>query len=101
MAIKGYHFFKITNEFARAEEFSSRLTTARQSFQPRVAEIIKKGKTALAVEMEKHILLILSRFQKKYRRFNRGMQQNLHEAFLEFSGHCNIWIADLKLVIYR
>ncbi|MQY76408.1 MAG: DUF4070 domain-containing protein [Spirochaeta sp.] len=40
MAIKGYHFFKITNEFARAEEFSYRLTTARESFQPRVAEII-------------------------------------------------------------
>ena len=101
MAIKGYHFFKITNEVAMAEEFSCRLTTARQSFQPRVAEIIRKGKIVLAVEMEKHILLILSRLQKKYRRFSRGMQQNLHEAFLEFSGHCNIWIADLQLVIYR
>ena len=101
MAIKGYHFFKITNEVAMAEEFSCRLTTARQSFQPRVAEIIRKGKIVLAVEMEKHILLILSRLQKKYRRFSRGMQQNLHEAFLEFSGYCNIWIADLQLVIYR
>lgn len=101
MAIKGYHFFKITNEVAMAEEFSCRLTTARQSFQPRVAEIIRKGKIVLAVEMEKHILLILSHLQKKYRRFSRGMQQNLHEAFLEFSGYCNIWIADLKLVIYR
>lgn len=101
MAIKGYHFFKITNEVAIAEEFSCRLTIARQSFQPRVAEIIRKGKIVLAVDMEKHILLILSRLQKKYRRFSRGMQQNLHEAFLEFSGYCNIWIADLQLVIYR
>lgn len=101
MAIKGYHFFKITNEVAMAEEFSCRLTTALRSFQPRVAEIIRKGKIVLAVEMEKHILLILSRLQKKYRRFSRGMQQNLHEAFLEFSGYCNIWIADLQLVIYR
>jgi len=101
MAIKGYHFFMITNEVARAEEFSKSLTTAWQSFQPRVAEIIKRGKITLAVEMEKHILLMLSRFQKKYRRFSRGMQKDLHEAFLEFSGHCNIWIADLKLVAYR
>lgn len=46
MAIKGYHFFKITDEVARAEEFSRPLTTARQSFQPRVAEIIRKGKAA-------------------------------------------------------
>lgn len=100
MAIKGYHFFKITNEVARADEFSKSLTTVRQSFQPRVAEIIRKGKIGLAVEMEKHILIILRRFQKKYECFNKGMQQNLNEAFLEFSGHCNICIADLKLVIY-
>jgi len=49
MAIKGYHFFKITNEVARAKEFSMPLTTARQSFQPRVAEIIKKGEIGLGI----------------------------------------------------
>jgi len=50
MAIKGYHFFKITNEFARAEEFSGPpLTTARQSFQPHVAEIIRKGKVGMGI----------------------------------------------------
>ena len=52
MAIKGYHFFKITNDVARAEEFSKPLITARQSFQPRVAEVIGKGRIGLGILKE-------------------------------------------------
>ncbi|GAH89011.1 unnamed protein product [marine sediment metagenome] len=97
MAIRGHHFFKITKEVLKADEFSTMLNRALQSFQVRVSEIVEIGKKQLAAEMEIHVLRHMKSLQKKYHRLSSGLQQCLKDTFTEFEINCEAVISQLRL----
>jgi hypothetical protein len=98
LAIRGYHFFRMTAEILRADAFTNRLKKASQVIQARISEILHIREKGLAVTMERNVLKLLGRFQKRYRRFNRDMQQYLQETFADFARQCQSWIVDLSFV---
>ncbi len=98
LAVKGYHFIRITQEILRAAEFSAQLRETRHSFQSRVAEIIRRGEGQPALSMARSIARLLHRSRRRYASFNSGIQQNLEHAFAEFSRHCRRWVRELQSV---
>jgi hypothetical protein len=81
-----------------AEEFSARLRQSYQALQAHIEAILHNRESNLAIAMEKNVLRMLSRFQKKYRGFNRDMQRYLQETFTEFARICHKWMVELSLV---
>ncbi len=98
LAVKGHHFFKITMDILKAEEFSTTLNKTIQPFQNRVTKVIEKRKKRIALELETHIIKLRNNFQRKYRRLNQGVQQCLEDNFTEFEFHCEELISKLRLV---
>lgn len=97
-AIKGYHFFAITEEIYAADKFLARVSKARQLLQRKVDRIMHVRKRRLAVTTERTILRLMSRVQKKYGVFNAGIQAYLHQKLDQFNQLCQAWIAKLHLV---
>jgi radical SAM superfamily enzyme YgiQ (UPF0313 family) len=98
LAIKGYHFFAITAEITSAFKFSSRVSEALHQFQLKVEAVIRNRKRRLAASMERSILRLLNKVQKKYGAFNTVIQAQLQQTFVEFTQRCHVWVTELRLV---
>ena len=96
LSVKGHHFFRITREIIKADEFIVKLKVTRQSFQETIADVLKKRKRDIALEMENRIVKLKYKFYKKYKSLNHDMQQYLSDALAEFDEQCEIMIHDLR-----
>jgi radical SAM superfamily enzyme YgiQ (UPF0313 family) len=95
-AVKGYHFFKITEEILKAEEFSSMLEVHLEGLKAEVAEIMRKGNALIALKMEKYKVDLQHKTGKKYRQMSRDMQIYLTERLIKFEGYCDSHISQWK-----
>jgi radical SAM superfamily enzyme YgiQ (UPF0313 family) len=95
-AIKGYHFFKITEEILKAEEFSSMLEVHLEGLKAEVAEIMRKGNALIASKMEKYKVDLQYKTGKKYRQMSRDMQIYLTERLSKFESYCDSHISQWK-----
>jgi radical SAM superfamily enzyme YgiQ (UPF0313 family) len=84
LAIKGYHFFKITDDILRADEFSSMLIDTVKSLEKRLVEFFE-GRTHMGVtELRNYVIGIRGNLKKKYRRQSASMQQYLYKRVAKF-----------------
>ena len=95
-AIKGYHFFKITNEIIKAEEFSTMLEENLDGLRNEIAEILRSGNTAIASKLEKYKSQLQHKTVKKYRQMNNDMQVYLTERVGKFDVYCESIISQCK-----
>jgi radical SAM superfamily enzyme YgiQ (UPF0313 family) len=95
-AIKGYHFFKITEEILKAEEFSSMLEVHLEGLKAEIAEIMQKGNALIASKMEEYKADLQNKTGKKYRQMSRDMQVYLTERLTKFENYCDAHIAQWK-----
>ena len=98
LAIKGFHFFTITEEISAADKFLSRVSEARHQIQAEVDKIVYSRKWRLAASMERSILQRLNKIKKSYEAFNTGIQLHLQHTITEFTQRCQVWVAKLRLV---
>ena len=96
MAIKGYHYFKITDEIVQKEKFSILLTEKLREFQEVTEDICLAQNNNITQEIEKYGRKIKTEIQKKYRQLNHGMQQILEEVYNDFEKRCDTVIQNLK-----
>jgi radical SAM superfamily enzyme YgiQ (UPF0313 family) len=95
-AIKGYHFFRITHEIIKAEEFSAMLEERMDGLRDEIAEILHKGNTLIASKMEKYKSELQYKTGKKYRQMNNEMQVYLNERLNKFEKYCDSHISQWK-----
>ncbi|MBN2401614.1 MAG: B12-binding domain-containing radical SAM protein [Spirochaetes bacterium] len=95
-AVKGYHFFRITEEIVKAEEFSSMLETHLEGLKAEIADIMHKGNTLIASKMEKYKIGLQYKTGKKYRQMSRDMQVYLTERLDKFENYCDLVTAQWK-----
>ncbi|MFH0976686.1 MAG: B12-binding domain-containing radical SAM protein [Spirochaetota bacterium] len=96
LAVKGYHFFRITHEIIKAEEFSAMLEERMSNLREEIAEILHKGNTLIASKMEKYKSEMQVTTGKKYRQMNRDMQIYLNERLNKFEKYCDSHISQWK-----
>ncbi len=100
LAIKGYHFFKITDDILRADEFSSMLVDAVKSLEKRLVEFFE-GRTSMGVtELRNYVIRIRGNLKKKYRRQSASMQQYLYKRVAKFESFTE-QILELQEKMYR
>ncbi len=100
LAVRGHHFFTITEEILKAHEFSTLLNKSRRFFQIRIARLagpVGKQKQQLTAEVEAQVIKLRNNLQRKYRKLSRGVQHCLQDTFPEFEAHCEILLAHLRL----
>ena len=95
-AVKGYHFFKITEEIIKAEEFSTMLEDNMDGLRDEIAEILQKGNAAIASKMEKYKAELQNKTAKKYRQMNNDMQVYLNERLNKFHSYADSIITQWK-----
>ncbi len=96
LAIKGYHFFKITEEILKAEEFSSMLESRLEALKAEIAEIMEKGNSLIASKLDKYKIDLQYKTSKKYRQMSRDMQIYLQERLNKFESYCDLHISQWK-----
>ena len=101
LAIKGHHFFKMTNEIIMADEFSSMLKISIKSLQKQAAEIIENGNSMIAKKMEQHINLFKSRIKKRHQQLNQEIQNQINETFEKFEEYCEQILCQLKQTNFK
>ena len=84
LAIKGYHFFRITDDILRIDEFSAMLVDSVKSLEESMVEFFEGGKRIDASEWRSYVIRIRENLKKKYRRQSAAMQQYLYKRFAKF-----------------
>lgn len=84
LAIKGYHFFRITDDILRIDEFSSMLVDSVKSLEESMVEFFGGSKSIDASEWRSYVIRIRENLKKKYRRQSTAMQQYLYKRFAKF-----------------
>lgn len=84
LAIKGYHFFRITDDILRIDEFSSMLVDTVKSLEEHLVEFSEGNTRIDASELRNYVIRIRENLKKKYRRQSASMQQYLYKRFAKF-----------------
>jgi hypothetical protein len=96
MAVMGHHFFLITREILRADEFSSLLKTIQERVWIRCADIPEPKKPHLVHDVLNYVLATNRALQKEYLKLSVGVQQYLKDTFADFQGFCETVIGELR-----
>ena len=86
-AVKGHHFFKMTESIIAAEKFAHRMEKARNVLMENDTRLVPGNRTVPAVRryrIRRKILLMNSRIVKRYKKLNAETRGYLHEQFQEF-----------------
>ncbi|MBN2400947.1 MAG: B12-binding domain-containing radical SAM protein [Spirochaetes bacterium] len=95
-AVKGYHFFKITEEILQAEAFSTMLDVYMEHLMNEISEIMAKGNALIASKMEEYKTDLKHKTGKRYKRMNYNMQVYLNERLNKFDLYCDSIISQWK-----
>jgi radical SAM superfamily enzyme YgiQ (UPF0313 family) len=96
LAVKGYHFFKITEEIIQAEEFSTMLDVHLEGLMNEFAEIMAKGNALIASKMDEYKAELKYRTGRRYKRMSNDMQVYLNERLSKFDSYCDSTISQWK-----
>lgn len=92
MSIKGYHFFKITNDILEIDDFTTALNNSIISFKNKAVEIFKEEKTKRIADIINLENKIKKELRKKYQKLNKNLQRNLTQKIESFDNYCNALI---------
>ncbi|MCP4134893.1 MAG: DUF4070 domain-containing protein [bacterium] len=96
LAIKGYHFFKITNEILEADSFNSRYKTALASVREEIAEIENSNLVTAIWDIKGHIKSLEKDLEKIYKKLSPVVKNQVKDTLLNFEASCQEEI--LKIV---
>jgi tRNA A37 methylthiotransferase MiaB len=99
MAVMGHHFFLITREILRADEFSLILKETKERVRSRYADVSQRVKPHLVQDVLNFVHSTNRALQKEYRSLSAGVQQYLQDAFSDFQGFCESIIGELKQTV--
>jgi radical SAM superfamily enzyme YgiQ (UPF0313 family) len=89
-AVKGHHFFKITDDILKLDEFSHSLNDSIISFKNKVVETFsKENSTAIfntIISLEKRLQKDI---KKKYHKLSKNIQVNLVDSMHSIEKYCN------------
>ena len=97
-SIKGYHFFKITEDILDAEELSYQLDKAIKMLKETFFSITARPETHSRYTEKKIRTLIHYRhtLEKKYSHVNRDVQQFLNEKYDEYIRSFNTYLPQIR-----
>lgn len=95
LAVKGHHFFLITREILKADEFSTALHRIMESMRSRSSEAVAGKSGSMAHEVLSYVHKVKISLQKEYCRLSFGVQQYLKDAFDDFERLCERIVLEL------
>jgi hypothetical protein len=95
LAVKGHHFFLITREILKADEFSTALHRIMESMRSRSSEAVAGKSGSMAHEVLSYVHKVKISLQKEYCRLSLGVQQYLKDAFDDFERLCERIVLEL------
>ncbi len=100
-AIKGYHFFVITKNIIKADELSSVFENAKKTIKDSFESIISNSAVQVGglIKEFRYLEKIKNKLERKYRRLNIDIQQNLHDEFQEFINTFNYYLSRMDKVM--
>ncbi|MBP7901193.1 MAG: B12-binding domain-containing radical SAM protein [Spirochaetes bacterium] len=101
ISVKGYHFFKITKDIVKAKDFSEQAESGISELKVRMAEILKKAKTASLRDIDlvtKEILSLRKRMMKKYSGMNSDLKNYLEHLHRQFDIKTSEMIENLRVL---
>ncbi len=96
LAVKGYHFFRITEETLKANELSSMMDYYMKSLDVKLMEIVEMGNTLCASKLDEWRFVLRKNIAKKYRQLDRGMQQYVNDKLIDFQAYSEYVISYWK-----
>ncbi len=100
-AVKGYHFFKITDEILKVDKLSSELDDYLHSIIVRIKEFNFEENLAHGIAMiEEYRNNIKTKIMKKYRQVNYSMQKVLQEKLNMIDTYCDSMISKYAKKLY-
>jgi len=85
MAVKGHHFFIITEQLLELEHFKERLERAREDLEDRLRRVVEENAEALAI-WKAHRTRLVERARARCNRLNPDFKHSAVEAFEAFRG---------------
>jgi len=101
LAVKGHHFFLITREILKADEFSTELHRIMESMRSRSSEAVVRKSGSMADEVLSYIHKIKVSLQKDYYRLSSGVQKYLEDAFDDFERLCDRIVQELVRLPFK
>ncbi len=95
-AVKGYHFFRITDDIIDADEFSVKLRRSINSIEASINEILRKGKPDEIHLIYLKVQNVYTYLQKKYSKLSRDMQEYQRDPFGNFKNYYEMIMLRLK-----
>jgi hypothetical protein len=95
LAVKGHHFFLITREILKADEFSTALHRIMESIRSRSSEAAVGKSGSPVPEVLNYVHRVKVSLQKEYRRLSFGVQQYLKDTFDDFERLCESIVLEL------
>jgi transglutaminase-like putative cysteine protease len=88
LAIKGYHFFKITNDILRAERVAAFMKASLVRLEERYERAFAASEYIHPAVIERLAERAKKRVRRTYRRLNPELKAQLREPYIEFKLNC-------------
>lgn len=97
MAIRGHHFFIMTQEILKAEAFSGMLNLIMESLQKGLAEAVRAGSRQRLAELEQRVAGLLVSVWKRYQQLSREVQHSVQDSLWSFLSACQSLLSRSRL----
>jgi radical SAM superfamily enzyme YgiQ (UPF0313 family) len=93
LAVKGHHFFCLTDDIMKSVSFSNELNAAMQKLKDYIKSLnIKRGVDRVS-ELKSYVHMLQAGIQGKYRALGKSVQVYQEESLNEFTAYCGNIIA--------
>ena len=89
LSVKGFHFFKITKEIMKYDEFVQHLKSSSESINARIRSLSGRPGEEAMKDLKIHISAAMKEIEKKYRRLSRDVQKYQGDKIAEFREFCS------------
>jgi len=98
-SVKGYHFFKMTDDIIKADDYSIQLSKAKSFLEERLSYILAKADTIQSLDsakIKRQLIHLRKSLQKKYWHLSRDVRVYLYEQFKESEAIFKLAISQIK-----
>ncbi len=96
LAVKGYHFFKMTNDILRADEVSSRMQSTIERLEEQFEDSFDNERGIDPVVINRLAARAKNNINRLYKRLNPELKEHLKDAYRDYKLKCetivHLWI---------
>ncbi len=89
LAIKGYHFFKITAELLASHQLSTAMEDSMILFDEKIANFHSDKSSSEAKIISRHIIKSKKKIKRRYANLSGDSKKHSMEQFIKFEKHCD------------